>query len=224
VLSWLIEHKNSLLIGLLVTIVGGIVLYVIIPRSQNNIVVPKDTKKDWCLQTYGIKTPPEYIQNQSAIKCFYPLVYTIIDGNKLKCKKNIFYKDIYTHNYQLNIGNISDVKNLTTTSITIESDPAEFIFISCSPNMESAEGVITVYENILNNKDLYCAVTIASHNEDITYPKVYIKNYSIDAHEIPLSLWKTDIIGFEKFYSNKKSEDIFKSINKHFEKIGLKCY
>ncbi|MFT4694563.1 MAG: hypothetical protein ACI8TE_001480 [Francisella sp.] len=217
------EHKNSLLIGLLVTIVGGIVLYVIIPRSQNNIVVPKDTKKDWCLQTYGIKTPPEYIQNQSAIKCFYPLVYTIIDGNKLKCKKNIFYKDIYTHNYQLNIGNISNKKNLKTTKITIKTNPENYVGISCDPKPNVHQGSLSVYENINNGKSLYCAITILSYNQNISKPKFYIKNYSIDSTEIPLSLWTVETIGFERFYNSKYPNKIFKPIDIFFKQASFEC-
>ncbi|WP_158409068.1 hypothetical protein [Candidatus Francisella endociliophora] len=45
-------------------------------------------------------------------------------------------------------------------------------------------------------------------------------NFEIDSQEIKTSLWRKDVVGFDKFYTEK---DIFKPINDAFDEKGIRC-
>lgn len=222
-LKWFLNHKFATFLGVLASIVT---IWSFFSNNPKKEVIFKEGHVDWCQQTYGIKTPSKYIQNHSTRKCFYPLIYTVIKGNHLVCRfdsalDDILYGNIYTSNYQLNIGSFSNNRNLKNlTEIKIRVKPEERVVISCNSEISDDKGAVTIYESIEGGTALYCAITVLSKKEGISKPEVNVMNFEIDSQEIKASLWRKDVVGFDKFYTEK---DIFKPINDAFDEKGIRC-
>ncbi|AEE88124.1 hypothetical protein FNFX1_1739 [Francisella cf. novicida Fx1] len=216
-LSWLKQHKNTLILGVLVTVLGGVILYFIIPQSQANIIVTENTSKDWCQQTYGIKTPPKYIQNQSTAECFYPLVYSIFSSGDTLVAYG-FFDNQYTKPYQLNMANLTTKYDLKDIAIKITTRADNYILFSCNRvDLTIRKGYLYIKEDIPLNKEIFCAIVIQSENQDIQTPKIYIYSAGNDSQEIPISIWNEDSIGFSPFYSH----NIFEPMNKYYIEKGV---
>lgn len=183
-------------------------------------VVLKEIDVDWCQQTYGIKTPPKYIQNQSTRKCFYPLVYTVLKGNEVTHYGSWFENDIYLRGYQLNIANLTKNHDLIV-GVTIISEGNHIMF-SCNKHSFKWYGnKVEVQEKIPYDKEIFCGIVIMSEKRLTNGLDIHIKNDLFESQQIPMSLWNADIIGFNLYYNNNFSKDIFKPMNDYYNEKGI---
>ncbi|AEE27070.1 hypothetical protein [Francisella hispaniensis] len=218
-LSWLKQHKNALILGVLGTVLGGVILYFIIPQSQANIIVTENTSKDWCQQTYGIKTPPKYIQNQSIRKCFYPLVYSwgYVNSGSLPSD---WFSQRYFKSYKIDIANLSTEYNIDSTVSIASNSMKHDIYFSCkSSEIELMKRGVLIIEKLVNlNKTIYCGIVIVSSNDDISTPNIIVSSTDVESQYIKSSLWSKKTIGTNFDYSENSNNDIFKPFNEYFYK------
>ena len=129
---YLLKHKD--LLGVLAAVVAILTaLFSVIGHfsggnGSKKEVILKERGVDQCQQTYGVKTPPKYIQNQSVKKCFYPLVYSwgyVNSGNL----PSDWFSQKYFKSYKIDIANLSAKYNIDST-VSIASNIVESICFS----------------------------------------------------------------------------------------------
>lgn len=218
-LSWLNQHKNTLIITIISGVIVGVLLYLFLPQSQANIVVTENISKDWCQQTYGIKTPPKYIQNQSTRKCFYPLVYSwgYVNSGSLPSD---WFSQKYFKSYKIDIANLSTEYNIDSTVSIASNSMKHDIYFSCkSSEIELMKKGVLIIEKLVNlNKTIYCGIVIVSSNDDISTPNIIVSSADVESQYIKSSLWSKKTIGTNFDYSENSNNDIFKPFNEYFYK------
>lgn len=213
-LKWFLNHKFATFLGVLASIVT---IWSFFSNNPKKEVIFKEGHVDWCQQTYGIKTPPKYIQNQSTRKCFYPLVYSwgYVNSGSLPSD---WFSQKYFKSYKIDIANLSTEYNIDSTVSIASNSMKHDIYFSCkSSEIElMKKGVLIIEKSVNLNKTIYCGIVIVSSNDDISTPNIIVSSADVESQYIKSSLWSKKTIGTNFDYSENSNNDIFKPFNEYF--------